>query len=432
MTMSPRAPICQIDSYRRRMETRVVRYGGGRHPWVVLEDTLFYPEGGGQPSDRGWISGREVVDVQKVQGVVRHYLRAPWDGGVDQVELQLDWRRRFDHMQQHTAQHLLTALAADRFGWQTTSFHLGIEQCDIELDIPHRTRGQVSAPPPRAPGRGQVSARARGRGQVSELELDRQFLELEEMVAEAVRANLRVSVRFVSAAECSELSIRSRGLPKGHRGEIRLVEVEGLDLNTCGGTHVSSTGQLETVKLLGRESIRGGTRLFFLAGRRVRRRLQAHEDRNAELRNLLGAGDEEFVSLVQRYQTAARDAERKIRALQQELATAYGSLLGARQQRVVAEHFVGHDLAFLQILGRSVTEKRPDALLFLTSEKQGNRGVFLLAAGRKCSLDLSALGKQVAETLGGRGGGSGRLFQGKAEKLSRRDEVSRRLDSMEF
>ncbi len=394
--MSGSLPAYQRDPYCRELETEVLESHSGDRPWVVLDDTVFYPEGGGQPSDRGWIGDRAVVDVQREGDSIRHYLERALAPGPTLI--RLDWERRFDHMQQHTAQHLLTALAADRFGWETTSFHLGSDRSDVELTASE-------------PGGEQLG-------------------QLEEAAAEVIRANQKVSWRLVTPEQYTSLQVRSRGLPDGHSGDIRLVEIEGIDLNTCGGTHISSTGQLEAIKILDWESIRGGTRLYYLAGRRVRSRLQAHENRNADLRGILGTGDEEFVSAVQTRLDQLRDAGRRIKALEGELAEAWAEVLSSSERPVVTAHFQGHELGLLQQIGRRVSNRRKDVFVFLTSELSGRNGVFLLAAGEACSLDLDSAGARIAEMLEGRGGGSGQLFQGRAENLSARGEAVSWLEEL--
>lgn len=132
------------EPYRTRLDVQAVAVGeeDGR-PYAVLDDTVLYPEGGGQPADRGQLGGVAVVDVQRRDGALRHYLAANVAEGP--AELVLDWRRRLDHMQQHTAQHLLSAIAADRFGWPTTSFHLGERVSDVELDVPSLSPSQLIA-----------------------------------------------------------------------------------------------------------------------------------------------------------------------------------------------------------------------------------------------------------------------------------------------
>ena len=123
------------DCYLTELETEIVEVGedGGR-PTAILADTIFYPEGGGQPADHGLLGETKVVDVQKRSEKIIHFVSEPVDTGP--VRLALDWLRRWDHMQQHTGQHMLTAVALRDFGWRTTAFHLGTEWSDIELDLP--------------------------------------------------------------------------------------------------------------------------------------------------------------------------------------------------------------------------------------------------------------------------------------------------------
>jgi len=391
----------EIYAYERdprltRLDTEVVSVGEeeGR-PFVVLADTILYPEGGGQPADRGTVGGVVVLDVRKVADEIRHVLAGPAPSGP--VTVELDWARRFDHMQQHTGQHLLTAVAEDRFGWHTTAFHLGERTCDIEVDSPEVTPEQVA--------------------------------ELEEAVAVEIRATRPVTSRRVHRDEYATLGVRSRGLPEGHTGDIRLVGIEGIDLNTCGGTHCSSTSEIEALKLLGTESMRGGTRLSWVAGGRLRRLLQAHHGRNAELRALLGTSDDELVGRLLAKLEQLGDAERAIRALEEEVALASAAALATGKGPVLIGHWTAHGLPFLQRVAREAGRLAPDRVTFLTAG-EGEEGAFLLAAGEASDLDVRTAGAKVAELLGGRGGGSGRIFQGKAGRLSGREEAAAFLEEL--
>jgi alanyl-tRNA synthetase len=384
------------DPFLRSLETAVVNAGEeGDRSFVILADTLLYPEGGGQPADRGRVAGIAVEDVRTVGGEIRHYLSGPPPAG--RVRVELDWARRFDHMQQHTGQHLLTALAIDRFGWQTTAFHLGAQLSDIELDTAKITPDQLEA--------------------------------LEEAVAAEIRAARPVAARRVSPEEYAALPVRTRGLPEGFQGDIRLVEIAEIDLNTCGGTHVRSTAEIEGLKLLGTEGMRGGTRLFYVAGGRLRRLLSVHHERTAKLRQLLGTADEELVQGVQARLDQLKDAQRAMKALEEELATAAGQALAAGQETVAAAHWATRDLPFLQRVAREFARLAPDRVILLTAG-EGEQGAFLLAAGEQARIDLPAAGRRVAELLEGRGGGSGRIFQGKAARLTRREEALAHLKGL--
>ncbi len=387
-------PAYEHDPYLIELATTVIETGfEGDRPFAVLADTVFYPEGGGQPADRGQLGEIAVVDVQSREGVIRHLLERPVGPGP--VTARLDWRRRFDHMQQHTAQHLLTAVADDRFDWPTTAFHLGEQLCDIELDV----------------------------GSLTPVELEM----LEEAVAHEIRAARPVTARRVSPATFATLEVRTRGLPAGHHGDVRLVEIAGADLNTCGGTHLSSTSEIEAVKLLGTEPMRGGTRLFWVAGGRVRARLAANESRTARLRALLGTPDDGTVAAVESRLGQGRLLEKRVRALEEELAGALAEALAARPDRVVSAHFDGKDAGFLQRLGRQLVASGKLALL---TASLGEQGFFVLVVGEGLQLDVQAVGREIAEILAARGGGSGRIFQGKTGSLASRDAALVRLSEL--
>jgi alanyl-tRNA synthetase len=382
-------PAYERDPYCQEIDAAILRVGEDHgRPFAVLSDTVLYPEGGGQPADRGCLDRIEVLDVQKREGDVRHYLASPAAPGP--VKVRLDWPRRFEHMQQHTGQHVLTAVAQERFGWETTAFHLGEERCDIELATPNLTPQELTR--------------------------------LEESVAEQIRAARPVTVQRVTLEAYRSMQVRSRGLPEGHSGEVRLVAIDGLDLNTCGGTHLRSTAELECLKLLGSEPIRGGTRLFFTVGVRARRRMESHEKRNAALRSLLGAPDEAIVPVVEAKLEQIRSAEKRVRLLEEELVASLVEALAARPGVLAEQHCEGKDAGFLQKTARQLVAMAPGKAVFLTASLDGLH-FFVLAAGEASALDTATHGKVVAGLLDAKGGGAKGFFQGKAASLARRAEA---------
>jgi alanyl-tRNA synthetase len=223
----------------------------------------------------------------------------------------------------------------------------------------------------------------------------------------------------VSPQEYGVLAVRTRGLPAAHSGDIRLIEIPGIDLNTCGGTHLRSTAEIQCLKLLGTEPMRGGTRVFFAAGGRVLRRLAAHEERGATLRALLGAPDAALPETVRSRLEELRQLEKRLRAAEDELATAIAATLAGQAENVVEAHLEGRDLPFLQQLGRKITAAAPRKAVFLTATA-GADHCFVVAAGAQAGVDVQAAGREIAAVLGGRGGGSGILAQGKAPSLAGR------------
>jgi len=388
-------PAYEREPYRTTLDASIleVRDEAGR-PYAVLDDTILFPEGGGQPPDHGFLDDVEVLDVQKSGGEIRHYVAAPAAPGP--VRVRLDWDRRFDHMQQHTGQHLLSALAQDRFGWPTTTFHLGLEVCDVELDVPSLSSANLAA--------------------------------LEDAIAAEIRAARAVRPRRVTLDQLRALPVRTRGLPEGHAGDVRLVEIEGVDLNTCGGTHLSSTAEIEVVALLSLEPVRGGTRLFFVAGRRARRRLSRHEQRNAALRALFGAPDAGLADTAKAKLDQLAEAQRALRRADEELAAAAAEAALASDARVVHTHFEGRDMAFVQTVARRFSAKSGSRVALFTATREGQH-VFALGAGDGFG-DLQAMGREIATLLGGKGGGAGRVFQGKAPGLSAVDRALSRLNEV--
>ncbi|MBP7147426.1 MAG: alanyl-tRNA editing protein [Acidobacteria bacterium] len=380
------SPAYERNSYLESLETDVVGAGEeeGR-PYVVLADTVLYAEGGGQPADRGWIGEVEVTEVRRAGRELRHYLAGTPPTG--RVVVRVDWPRRFDHMQQHTAQHLLTAVAQDRFGWPTTAFHLGPDLSDVELDVPSLGPSRIDA--------------------------------LEDAAAAEIRAARAVAVRWVAPDSLAELpGLRTRGLPEGFAGDVRLVEIAGLDLNTCGGTHLRSTAEIEALKLVGVESMRGGTRVHFVAGGRLRRRLGEHEARNARLRTLLGAADDELHEIAGKKLEQLREAERASRALEGELAEALAASIARGADSPAEVDLPGRGAAFLQRLARAIGGQ-PTAAVVLLVDSAAEPGPFVLCAAGGFAGDVAALFRALAAEVQLRGGGSGRVFQGKLAAAQR-------------
>ncbi|KAG8139813.1 hypothetical protein E2320_002572 [Naja naja] len=259
--------MCQRDSWVQQFTTQVVsccpaklsteisrkNILQGFH--VILEDTILFPEGGGQPDDRGFINDIPVLRVTRQGPDALHFIQTPLEPGT-KVQLVLDWDRRFDHMQQHSGQHLITALADLMFGYKTTSWELGRQRSTIELDTLSMTVDQVTA--------------------------------LEQSVNEKIRARVPVMVREFAMGDPEIEMVRSRGLPDDHTGPVRIISIEGIDANMCCGTHVSNLSDLQVIKLLGTEKgKKNKTNLIFLAGNRVLKSLDRSHSTEKAMTSLL-------------------------------------------------------------------------------------------------------------------------------------------------
>ena len=221
------------DCYLREFEAHLVAAEPEARGFrIYLDRTAFYPESGGQPADRGTLSGIPVLDVIEVEEAIAHVLERKPEG----VEIvgRVDWARRFDHMQQHTGQHLLSA-AFEKVGkYKTISFHLGSDASSIDLDSDRLGRRQID--------------------------------EAEELANQVGFDNREVRIFFRPAAEAGQLDLRKAST---REGELRLVEVADFDLSACGGTHVSRTGAVGLVLVRKFERMKGVTRVEFLCGNRA-------------------------------------------------------------------------------------------------------------------------------------------------------------------
>ncbi|XP_058862557.1 alanyl-tRNA editing protein Aarsd1 isoform X2 [Acipenser ruthenus] len=271
---------CQRDCYMREFTTSVVSCrpaelkidNSGKKEKVkgfniILKDTILFPEGGGQPDDQGVLNDIPVLRVTRQGADAVHFVTSPLEEGVE-VQMKVDWERRFNHMQQHSGQHLITAIADSMFGFKTTSWELGRQRSVIELDTPSVEPGQVEA--------------------------------LEKAVNKKIREQVPVSVKVLAVDDPTVEKVRSRGLPEDHTGPIRIIDIEGIDANMCCGTHVSNLSHLQAIKILGTEKgKKNKTNLIFVAGSRVLKYAERSYSVERALTSLLKKdGDNEFMNII--------------------------------------------------------------------------------------------------------------------------------------
>uniref|UniRef100_U3I8S0 Alanyl-tRNA synthetase domain containing 1 n=1 Tax=Anas platyrhynchos platyrhynchos TaxID=8840 RepID=U3I8S0_ANAPP len=425
---------CQRDSWARQFATKVVscqaaelRLEGGGEPvrgfQVVLEDTILFPEGGGQPDDRGLIGDVPVLRVTRRGPEAVHFVQKELEPGAS-VLLSLDWERRFDHMQQHSGQHLITAIADLMFGFKTTSCllldisfdHGGPGRTDWAGDKLYKIFASSCVP----------NAWELGR-QRSIIELDtpsvtaEQIEALERSVNEKIRERVPVTVRELAADDPEVETVRSRGLPDDHTGPVRVINIEGIDSNMCCGTHVSNLSDLQVIKLLGTEKgKKNKTNLVFLAGNRVLKSIEQSHNTEKALTSLLKNGPGEHVEAVKRLQSSVKLLQKNNLNLLRDIAVLIAR--DFKSKPVQSQLFVLHrkegDSEFMNIIANEIGTE--ETLLFLTVGDEKEAGLFLLAGPVEA---VENLGPRVAELLGGKGAGKRGRFQGKATKMSRRGEV---------
>jgi alanyl-tRNA synthetase len=367
------------DPYLTGFDATVIRVETheGR-PAAVLDRTAFYPTSGGQPFDIGTLGDTPVVDVvDRDDGVILHVVEGTITPGP--VHGAVDWPRRFEHMQQHTGQHVLSA-AFDRLaGARTESFHLGSVSSTIDLN---RT---VPLP-----------------------EIDR----VEEEANRIVWEDRPVAIRFVDAGEAARLPLRKE---PARAGTLRIIEVQDFDVSACGGTHVARTGAIGSIFVRSTEKFRGGTRVEFVCGVRALRgyrELRAAVDGSIRLLSVFPA---ELPAGIERLQAEVKDTKSTIKHLQMTLATFEGLSLADRAEavgsiRAVVTFLGGWDQNGLKSVATAITSRRPGYLVALFSAASPFSAVITRASD--VTIDCAALLKQLIERFGGKGGGRPDLAQG--------------------
>ncbi len=257
-------------------------------PAVVLDRAVFYPEGGGQPCDRGTVGGVEVVDVQEREGAILHVLAAPLPDGAGQVTCRVDPDRRRDHMEQHTGQHLLSSRVLKLSGGATVSFHLGQEYSTIDVDLPELSRETA----------------------------DR----IEDEIARIIREVHPVVIHECPPENVSDFPLR-RPPPPGEEA-LRIVDLDGLDYSACCGTHLSNTGRIGALRILRTEKYKGMTRIYFVAGERARRDARRTAALAREAARLLGCSEDEAPDRISRTLERIKDLEVRLAAARSERAAA--------------------------------------------------------------------------------------------------------------
>ena len=362
----------------RAFEATVTRTGErDGHPLVILDRTAFYPTSGGQPFDTGRLGSVDVVETIDEGDEIVHLVSAPVAPGT-RLRGEIDWVRRFDHMQQHTGQHVLSAAFDRLFENRTTSFHMGAEVSTIDV--------------------------AR---EVTSGEIDRAVDEANHVVWE----DREVSVRFVSADEAARLTLRKEPI---REGTLRLVEIRDFDLSACGGTHVSRTGAIGIIAVTQSERFRGGSRITFACGSRALRAFRGYRDAVAGAVRVLSVLPHELPSAVERAQLDAKDLRKTVSRLQGELAGHEASrlledaaLVGDR--RVVVQALEGWDAAGLKAIASSLVAQGGVVAVLVSA---GNPIAVVVARSQDAALDSSKGLRMLLDRFGGRGGGRPELAQG--------------------
>lgn len=370
----PTTRLYYTDSYLTAFDAVVAAQGdGGR--WIYLDRTAFYPTSGGQPFDTGTINGIRVTDVVDEGDRIAHRLAEPLQ--MIEVKGQVDWTRRHDYMQQHTGQHLLSAVIAERLGHETVSVHFGDVSSTLDL--------AVAAIRPEA------------------------LRQLEASANEVVMENRAVTAGTEDAATATGL----RKVPE-RRGLLRIVTIERLDRSACGGTHVRATGEIGPILIRKAERMKQQVRLEFLCGGRAVRRARADFDLLSGMAVEASAGIDDVPAAVTKLRTELKAGLAERRTLQEQLhlyrarELYHAASPDARGWRHLVIGGDLHDVEELRGLAMAAIALPGTIVTGCLAEPP----TLLLATATDTGLDAAAILKPVLAVLGGRGGGNARIAQG--------------------
>ncbi len=386
------------DSYTVRFDARVHEHlTQDNRPAVILDRTFFYPTSGGQPHDTGLLNNIPVMDVttRESDGAVLHILAEALLE--DNVQAQVDWARRFDHMQHHTGQHILTQAFVQVADARTVGFHLSGESVTIDLDKITLTEAEVD--------------------------------EAEDLANRLVWENRAVTARLRAADDVDD--VRIRRLPKHLLTEgLRVIDIEGFDVTACGGTHVARTGEIGLIKVLRLEKRGGKTRVEFRCGARALAEFREKLDAATRVAAALDCRVNEAPVMLNklrddyRAQAAAlKNATVQVTEYEATALLAQATVRGGGL-RVVARSFWGRDSSEVKLLASKLTAE-PDTMALLGCS--GEKAMLFFARSTNVDADMGALLRTTLAELGGRGGGQPAFAQGGGVVVSQ-DDLQAALD----
>jgi alanyl-tRNA synthetase len=384
------------DCYLREFEARVIAAEPEARGFrVYLDRTAFYPESGGQPADRGTLSGIPVLDVIEEEEAIAHVVGQ--EPNTDEVVGRIEWARRFDHMQQHTGQHLLSAAFEKLGNYRTVSFHLGSDSSTIDLDSDRLGRRQVE--------------------------------EAEELANQVVFEDREVRIYFKSAEEAGQLDLRKAST---REGELRLVEVPEFDLSACGGTHVNRTGAIGLLLVRKFERMKGVTRVEFLCGKRALKAARSDFALLTESARLFSGALENVPALIgkqaEELRAAVRAREKLVKRIAEYEARELWSAAPEKNGRkIVRQVFAAEDHDEAKMLAHAVAHL-PRAVAFIGVKGKPAALFFAQSAGG--AADMGSLLKQTVAQAGGKGGGARDFAQGGGLDETRLEEALALAESL--
>lgn len=358
-------------SHRKDFEAQVISCEPeGEGYKVVLDKTVFFPEGGGQYADTGILGGIHVLDAQEKDGIIYHYT----DGSLTPGEIvkgEIDWEKRFESMQQHSGEHIISGIVHGRFGYNNVGFHLGADYCTMDFDGPI-TKEQLK--------------------------------EIEEEANRIVYKNLNIEILYPTKEELKDLTYRSK---IEIEGQVRIVNIPGVDICACCAPHVDRTGEIGNIKLVDMVSYKGGERITMLSGSRALADHQQKEESVKKISALLCAKDTEVAEAVEKLKEEQLDLKNQVSALKQKLLAYQAKEIDVTPElvKVFDSELSGNEPR--ELMNILLERGAKICAIFAGNDEEGYRYVI-----GSHSEDVRVISKKLNEAFQGRGGGKPQMVQG--------------------
>ncbi|MBX0353995.1 alanyl-tRNA editing protein [Bacillus toyonensis] len=387
-----------IDAYTKDFTTKIIKqdYDKEDNLYVVLNETAFYPTGGGQPYDTGTLNGTLVTNVEEVNGEIRHFIAEQLETA--EIEGKINWERRFDHMQQHAAQHILSAAFWDHFNIPTIGFHLGKETVTIDLETEN---------------------------------LPAETIEKAVQIANnIVFENHPIRIQWMNLEEAKTLPLRKEPTLTEN---IRVVIIENFDYNGCGGTHPRRTGEVGLIQVLNWERNKGGIRLTFIAGWRTLKLMGQQQQIMKDVSKQLNSSETDIPAKVAQLLISQKENEKAIQTMNEKLLFAEANELLQQPAEIhagflISKVFTNRSMQEVAKLSAIIIEQQEHAITYFVIEND-DKLQCILACGKTVTLDMNALLKDALPAIEGKGGGNKKSARGGGKAIMSGDEFLHQLIS---
>lgn len=386
------------DAYKQDFATEIIKqdYDEKGNLYVVLNETAFYPTGGGQPYDTGTLNDIDVINVEEIDGEIRHFIVEQLH--TEKVEGKINWERRFDHMQQHAAQHILSAAFWDHFNIPTIGFHLGKETVTIDLETENLPTETVE--------------------------------KAVQIANNIVFENHPIRTQWMNLEEAKTLPLRKEPTITEN---IRVVIIENFDYNGCGGTHPKRTGEVGPIQVLSWERNKGGIRLTFIAGWRTLKLMGQQQQIIKDVSKQLNSSETDIPIKVAQLISSQKENEKAIQTMNEKLLFVEANELLQQSEEIhagilISKVFTNRSMQEVAKLSAIITEQQEHAITYFVIENE-EKLQCILACGKSVVLDMNVLLKDALPAIEGKGGGNKKSARGGGKAIMSGDEFLNQLIS---